>query len=154
MTPQGIIAVENDPLCTKVIRQQTRHVVHYQKIEEVTYDEVKQWRIRFPRAKKVLIGGGWPCINHSQLNPRRQGTDAASSQLLDRMLEVRDHLKSVSHDVGLPDWEVLEMYENVVMDAKDYKVQTQKIGFGGLFLEAAMAGRVRRPRIYWLKNLP
>ena len=154
VTPQGIIAVENDPLCTKVIRQQTRHVVHYQKIEEVTYDEVKQWRIRFPRAKKVLIGGGWPCINHSQLNPRRQGTDAASSQLLDRMLEVRDHLKSVSHDVGLPDWEVLEMYENVVMDAKDYKVQTQKIGFGGLFLEAAMAGRVRRPRIYWLKNLP
>lgn len=77
VTPQGIIAVENDPLCTKVIRQQTRHVVHYQKIEEVTYDEVKQWRIRFPRAKKVLIGGGWPCINHSQLNPRRQGTDAA-----------------------------------------------------------------------------
>jgi hypothetical protein len=70
------------------------------------------------------------------------------------MLALRQWVMDAPRDVGLPDWEVMEFYENVVMDAADYKAQTQKIGFGGVFFEAAMVGRVRRPSIYWMKNLP
>ena len=154
VVPMGVIAIDSNTVCAKVVRQQTRHVVWYAKIEDITLEEVKEWRRRYPRVKKVLLGGGWPCVNHSQLNVHRQGPEATTSQLLDRMLEVRDYLRQASKEVGLPEWEIMEMYENVVMDARDYKVQTSKIGFGGVFLEAAMVGRVRRPRIYWLKNLP
>ena len=89
-----VISIESDPTCSKVIRQQTRHAVCYQKIEDITYEEVKEWRRRFPRVTKVLIGDGWPCINHSQLNP---------------------HLKKVSTELWLADWEVLEIYENVAV---------------------------------------
>jgi len=152
--PMGVISIDNDNTCQKVLRQHTRHAIIYSKIEDITYAEVKEWRRKFPKCTKVLLGGGWPCINHSQLNPRRQGAGAASSLLLDKMLALRQWVMDAPRDVGLPDWEVMEFYENVVMDAADYKAQTQKIGFGGLFFEAAMVGRVRRPRIYWMKNLP
>lgn len=152
--PLGVIGVDSNPISAKVMRQHCRHILWYNGIEKINEEEVKSWRVRFPKANKVLIGGGWPCINHSQLNPRRQGTEAASSQLLDKMLAVRHWLQVVSRPLGLPDWEIMELYENVIMDESDFEVQTKKIGFAPIFLEAAQLGRCRRPRLYWIRNIP
>ena len=153
VVPMGNIAIDNSADCGKVLRQQCRHVLLYNSIEDISMSTVKEWRLKFPRVKKVILGGGWPCINHSQLNPRRQGADAASSRLLDKMLELKDGLKACSSSLGMADWEVIEFFENVVMDGGDYKVQSKKIGHGGLFCEAAQLGHCRRPRIYWIKGV-
>ena len=47
---------------------------------------------------------------------------------------------------NLPPW--------VVMDKEDLEAQSQKIGWMLLFVEAADFGRCRRPRLYWIKNIP
>ena len=56
--------------------------------------------------------------------------------------------------VKLPEWEVIELYENVVMDREDLEVQSAKIGRTPLMNEAADVLWCRRLRLYWLKNLP
>ena len=40
------------------------------------------------------------------------------------------------------------------MDKEDLEAQSQKIGWLPLFAEAADNGRCRRPRLYWIKNIP
>ena len=134
-------------------KQHCRHVIWVQKIEPVTEEQVLEWRRRFPRATKVIIGGGWPCINHSVLNPRRQGAEGASSKLLDDMLAIRGWLGSCSEKMHLPPWKVVEMFENVVMDDADYEAQSKKIGYTPYFVEAAEIGRCRRPKLYWISGV-
>ena len=112
---------------------------------------VKSWRLQFPRATKVLVGGGWPCINHSSLNSSRKGAEADSSRLLEDMLAVAAALKTVSRALRLPDWDVVEFYENVLMDQEDLTVQSGKIGSLPLMSEAADALRCR---LFWIKGLP
>jgi len=151
--PAGVVAIDTSAECCKVYKQHCRHVIWVQKIESVTEEQVLEWRRRFPRATKVVIGGGWPCINHSVLNPRRQGAEGASSKLLDDMLAIRGWLGSCSEKLHLPPWKVVEIFENVVMDDADYEAQSKKIGYTPYFVEAAEIGRCRRPRLYWISGV-
>eukprot|EP00435_Cladocopium_sp_Y103_P031880 s1016_g8.t1 len=151
--PQGIISIDNDATSKKISRQHCRHVICYDDVKTITKEMVSEWRRQFPRATRVLLAGGWPCIHHSALNVNRQGTEGATSQLFDNMMDIRDWLTEVQYDHNLPGWEVLEMYENVVMDEKDLTVQSKKIGWLPVFLEAADLGPCRRPRLYWLRNI-
>ena len=152
--PMGVVGIDTSADCSKVFKQHCRHCLWYSNVLDLTEKDVVQWRERFPRATSVLLGGGWPCINHSQLNVHRQGAAGASSQLLDAMLRIRGWLETCSKKAKLPAWKVLEFYENVVMDDEDYKVQTRKIGFSAFYVEAAQLGRCRRPRLYWIKGIP
>eukprot|EP00438_Fugacium_kawagutii_P000277 Skav206174 [mRNA] locus=scaffold3494:124406:139670:+ [translate_table: standard] len=131
-----------------------RHVVWHQDITKITEEHVLEWRRRFPKATRVLLTGGWPCINHSQLNVHRGGATAASSRLLDALLQIRTWVLGASKRLKVPEWELMEAYENVVMDEEDYRVQTKKIGFPAVLLDAAQVGRCRRPRLYWLRGIP
>eukprot|EP00435_Cladocopium_sp_Y103_P037986 s305_g10.t1 len=151
--PQGIILIDSDPVCAKLAKRHCAYVIVIDNIKKVTKDMVKQWRVQFARAGRVLIGGGWPCVNHSSLNRARLGAAADSSLLLDDMVNIAKWLKECSLPVKLPDWEVIEFYENVVMDRDDLEVQSGKIGVKPLMNEAADVLWCRRPRLYWLKNL-
>eukprot|EP00435_Cladocopium_sp_Y103_P035125 s1263_g9.t1 len=151
--PMGVVAVDSSPECMRVYRQHCRHCIWIKDILSITKKDVLEWRRRFPRAEEVLLGGGWPCLNHSVLNVNRKGAAGSSSQLLDPMLQVRTWLLEVSEELNLKPWKLIEFYENVVMDDEDYAVQCRKIGFPAHFLEAAQVGRCRRPRLYWIKNV-
>ena len=154
LLPQGIILIDSDPLCQKLAKRHCAYVIVVDNVHKVDKAMVRTWRLQFPRTKQVLIGGGWPCINHSSLNANRQGAEAASSRLLDDMLGIVEALKQVSRPLRLPDWEILELYENVVMDEDDLAAQSHKIGCLPLMCEAADALHCRRPRLFWLKNIP
>ena len=151
--PAGVVAIDSSAECSKVYKQHCRHVIWVQRIESVTEEQVLEWRRRFPRATTVIIGGGWPCVNHSILNPRRQGAEGATSKLLDNMLAIRGWLQGCSTKLNLPPWKVVELFENVVMDDADYEAQSKKIGYTPYFVEAAQIGRCRRPRLYWLAGM-
>lgn len=133
--PLALVGVDTSPEASRIMRQHHRHILWYDSVEKVTHKELIEIRQRFPRAKRVLLSGGWPCVNHSQLNSMRGGAEAASSQLLDELIRVRDSLTKVSGEVHLPPWEEIEFFENVVMDDHDYEVQTRKIGYGALHFE-------------------
>eukprot|EP00438_Fugacium_kawagutii_P002559 Skav209852 [mRNA] locus=scaffold1684:52755:56972:+ [translate_table: standard] len=152
--PMAVVAIDTSPECAKVYKQHCRHVVWVQDITQVNEDQVVEWRRRFPKATKVLITGGWPCINHSQLNVHRGGANAASSKLLDALMDIRTWIMGSSRKLKLPELELLEAYENVIMDEADYQAQTAKIGFPAVLLEAGLVGRCRRPRLYWLRGFP
>eukprot|EP00434_Breviolum_minutum_P037427 symbB.v1.2.033184.t1/scaffold4090.1/size75078/2 len=137
LTPMGVIGVDISPESARVMRHHCRHIMWYKNVEDITKEEVKRWRAMHPKALRVLISGGWPCVNHSVLNPWRQGANASTSMLLDSMLQIRDWLKIVSAELGLPSWEVCELYENVVMDKSDLESQSAKIGCKPTFVEAA-----------------
>lgn len=149
--PQGIVLIESDALCIKLAKRHCAYVLVVNDVKSVTRDMVKGWRSQFNRAQRVLVGGGWPCINHSSLNKSRAGASASSSLLLDDMLQVSAWLKVVSDDLRLPPW--LEFYENVVMDQDDLQIQSQKIGILPIMQEAADCLWCRRPRLYWIKGL-
>ena len=67
-------------------------------------------------------------MNHASLNRARLGAAADSSLLLDDMVNIATWLHDCSSPVELPNWEVIELYENVVMDPDDLRVQSTKIG--------------------------
>ena len=151
--PAGVIAIDNSPECSRIYRQHCRHAIWIQDITTITEAQVIEWRRRFPKVTQVILAGGWPCVNHSLLNVHRQGAEGATSKLLDCMLQIRQWLKECSRKLNLPEWKLVEVYENVVMDDVDFKVQTKKIGFLPYFMEAAQLGRCRRPRLYWLSGV-
>ena len=154
LMPQGVISVDTDSISKRITRQHCRHAICHDDVKTITKEMVSEWRRQFPRAKRVLIAGGWPCVHHSSLNVDRQGSEGSTSQLLVDMIQVRDWLVEVQYDHSLPGWEVLELYENVVMDEQDLNVQSRRIGWLPIFLEAAEVGHCRRPRLYWLRNIP
>ena len=138
----------------KLAKKHCAYVIVVDNIHKVDKNMVRTWRLQFPRATRVLVGGGWPCINHSSLNSNRQGAEAASSRLLEDMLNLVNNLKAVSRPLRLPDWEILELYENVVMDEADLKIQSQKIGMLPVMCETADVLHCRRPRLFWLRGIP
>ena len=154
LVPQGVVCIDNAPQSKKLSRMHCRHAIIFDDIKKVKKEDIAELRRRFPRAKKVLISGGWPCVNHSSLNIHRRGAEAATSQLLDDMLQMRAWLQEVSEPLGLPCWEVLEFYENVVMDEEDLKAQSEKIGWMPFYSDACDISRCRRPRLFWIKNIP
>ena len=154
LMPQGVISVDTDSISKRITRQHCRHAICHDDVKTITKEMVSEWRRQFPRAKRVLIAGGWPGIHHSSLNVDSQGSKGSTSQLLVDMIQVRDWLVEVQYDHSLPGWEVLELYENVVMDEQDLNVQSRRIGWLPIFLEAAEVGHCRRPRLYWLRNIP
>ena len=151
--PMGVIAIDISPDCAKIYKQHCRHVVWIPDILQVTEKQVQEWRERFPKATKVLLTGGWPCVNHSQLNAHRGGADAASSKLLEALMLIRGWLVEAPKKLRMPGWDLVELYENVVMDDADYATQSKRIGSEAVYLEAAHVGRCRRPRLYWLRGL-
>lgn len=154
LVPQGAVCIDNAPQSKKLSRMHCRHATIFDDIKKVKKEDIVELRRRFPRAKKVLISGGRPCVNHSSLNVHRQGAEAATSQLLDDMLQIRGWLHEVSEPLGLPCWEVLEFYENVVMDEEDLKAQSEKIGWMPFYSDACDLSTCRRPRLFWIKNIP
>ena len=151
--PQGVIFIEMDQTCIKLARRHCPYVLTVEDIRKVTYDQVLEWRRLFPRTRKVILGGGWPCVNHSRLNATRKGAAADSSRLLDNLIQIRSWLKQASGRLRLPDWDVLEVFENVVMDEKDLQGQTALIGYPPMFAEAGQVLRCRRPRLWWIKGV-
>ena len=154
VVPQGIVFVDNNPVCVKLSKRRCAYVIPVDDIHKITEEMVRDWTRQFARAKRVIVGGGWPCVNHSLLNSSREGASAESSQLLDVMLQVVKWLRKCSKPLRLPDWEVIELYENVVMDELDLEVQSKKIGFYPSFVEAGDILWCRRPRLWWLRGLP
>ena len=126
--PQGIIMIDSDPIRAKLAKRHCAYVIVIDNIKKVTKEMVKQWRVQFARSRRVLLGGGWPCVNHASLNRARLGAAADSSLLLDDMVNIATWLHDCSSPVELPNWEVIELYENVVMDPDDLRVQSTKIG--------------------------
>ena len=66
--PLGVVGIDAMPECGRIFRQHVRHAVWYDDIHKVHLEELQEIRRRFPRATWVILAGGWPCINHSQLN--------------------------------------------------------------------------------------
>eukprot|EP00435_Cladocopium_sp_Y103_P004459 s2071_g1.t1 len=151
--PQGIILIDSDSICQKLAKRHCAYVLVVDNIHKVDKAMVSTWRAQFARCETVVVGGGWPCINHSSLNAERQGADAASSRLLDDMLELVKLLQQVSRPLRLPEWKIVEMYENVMMDERDLTTQSRKIGCLPLMCEAGDVLHCRRPRLFWLKNI-
>ena len=69
--PQGIILIDSDPLCLKLAERHCAFVITVDNVNKVNLEMVRDWRRQFPRASKVILGGGWPCVNHSSLNKNR-----------------------------------------------------------------------------------
>ena len=151
--PLGIIFIDSDPMCIKLAKKHCAFVITVDDIKKVDKKMILDWRRLFPRAAEVVLGGGWPCVNHSSLNKNRQGAAAASSRLLDDLLRIAEDLKTSRRALKLSGWQVIEFYENVVMDETDLVVQSEAIGCDPIFVEAAEVLHCRRPRLFWIKGL-
>ena len=151
--PQGVIFIEMDQTCVKLARRHCPYVLTVEDIRKVTFEQVLEWRRLFPRARKAILGGGWPCVNDSRLNAARGGAGAETSRLLDNLVEIRGWLKQASSRLKLPHWDVVEIFENVVMDDTDLEIQSSIIGYPPVFAEASQVLRCRRPRLWWIKAL-
>ena len=89
MVPPGIISIDNDATSKKLSRMHCRHGIVYDEVKKITREMVFEWRRQFPRAKKILLARGWPCIHHSSFSVNRLGASGPTSQRLDEMLKIR-----------------------------------------------------------------
>ena len=152
LLPLGIIFIDADPTCVKLAKRHCAYVLTYNNIKDITKDTVLDWRRTFSGATKVVLGGGWPCVNHSRLNSGRQGADADSSRLLDSMLKIRAWLEECSPALRVRPWKVCEIFENVLMDEADLRIQSKAIGYTPVFCEASQVMWCRRPRLWWIRG--
>ena len=144
LVPQGIVFIETNPTCLKLVRKHCAFVQTVDDIRKVTESTVLDWRRQFPKVKTVVFGGGWPS----------SGARSETNGFLSAMMQIRSWLGTASSRLHLPPWEIVEIYEQVVLEASDLASQCDLIGFEPWFCDAAQTHWCRRPRLWWLRNLP
>lgn len=147
--PLAFIAIENDKVARRVVRDRWPWVTHYPDITRVEEADVRQWREWWPGARRVLRAGGFPCQDLSNLNAKRDGPTGARSGLYQESLRLGDLLRKVGG------WEVYELEENVFsMDADHIDFFNQAFGVQAVMIDAGDVSWTRRPRVYWPRNFP
>ena len=131
IVPMGVIFIDSLKTACKLAKLHCAFAITLNDATTITRDQVRQWRQWFPRATKVVSAGGWP----------------SSSHLLETMLQVTEWLKEL-------DWEVVELYENVMMNELDRDTVTAKIQAAPLLWDAAQLSPCKRARLFWLRPGP
>ncbi|CAE7270082.1 unnamed protein product [Symbiodinium sp. CCMP2592] len=153
LQPQGLIYIDTSELGTKLVRRQCGYVLTYGDIKKITFEDVKGWRRSFPKVAKVIFGGGWPGCGSGLAAPSSSGGPAEMDGHLDMMIQLRNWLGQASKAVKLGPWEIVEIYENVVMKEEALDRMCSKLDAGVFFVEGAQLMRCRRPRMWWLRGL-
>eukprot|EP00439_Symbiodinium_sp_Y106_P000234 s6612_g1.t1 len=84
------------------------YVLTFGDVRKITFEDVKGWRRSFPKVTKVIFGGGWPGHPAEGREPGRQAP-----------------------------WELVEIYENLLMKPEAIDRVTSKLGCGVFFVEGA-----------------
>ena len=152
LQPQGLIYIDTSDLGTKLVQRQCGYVLTFGDIRKINFEDVKGWRRSFPKVTRVIFGGGWPG-HPAEGGPSSSQGSTGTDGFLDAMVQLRDWIKQASLAVKLPPWELVEIYENLLMKPKAIDRVTSKLGCGVFFVEGAQVMRCRRPRLWWLKGL-
>ena len=142
----GYVSVESNPSARRVVESQYPGVVHYDTVEEIQDQDVKEWSLRFSQCSLVLLGAGPPCQGVSGLNSDRRGAlkDARSS-LFVHVSRIRDLLRA-----HFPWSGVHALMESVSsMDRCDRDIMSQDFGCDPVHIDAGSLTWCNRPRLYW-----
>ena len=153
VVPMGLIFVDLNPKARKLQKGHHPHSMFYSDIKEITREDVLRWKRTFCRARRVLVCGGWPCVEQSRLKSQREGADSEMGRLLDDMLQIAGWLKEAGELPNERPWSVIELYENVFFDAADARIVGAKMQMRPLKTWAHEVGWTRRPRQFWLRGL-
>ena len=142
------VAVETDPIARKVSAASFRNVVHYSDVREFRANCLRQEFVAHEYAAILVIGGS-PCQDISQLNMHRRGLHAPRTRLFAEVprvaQECRDLLASLQLHVP-----VLQLLENVAKCPADVMEEFCHVMAGRpLAVHASSFGWVRRTRLFW-----
>ena len=142
----GYISVERNKAAQRLVEAHYPGVWHYDDVELITADLVKEWSLKFSQCSMVLLGAGPPCQGVSGLNSDRKGAlKDARSCLFVHVSRIRDLLR-----VAFPWAPVHALMESVgSMDAQDRDIMSHDFGCPPVLIDAGTMTWCHRPRLYW-----
>ena len=116
-------------------------------IRNVTIQQVRGWRERFPRIVRVLGCGGSPCQDLSSLQTSQRGLQGDQSRLLFDMLDLRGFVIEVfgSCDVR---WCTENVFSMAVASRQHF---SELLGVLPFLICASLCSWVARPRLFWVE---
>eukprot|EP00438_Fugacium_kawagutii_P025257 Skav212859 [mRNA] locus=scaffold786:278107:283976:+ [translate_table: standard] len=147
VTVLGHVSVEPHVPAQRVVEYNWPGTLHVERVEEVDYEMVLSWSLRFSQATVVVLGAGPPCQGVSGLNSDRRGA------LLDQRSSLFSHVSRIRSLVQQAfSWCVVHsLMESVSsMDQKDRDIMSADFGCPPIQCDAGHMTWCRRPRLYWL----
>ena len=143
----GHVSVDKHQPARRVVESHFPGTIFVDKVEDVTFEMVQQWRTQFSQASLVLLGAGPPCQGVSGLNCDRRGALLDErSNLFTHVPRIRGYLKQCFT------WCPVEsLIESVAsMDASDREAMSEAFEAEPLECDAGDYSWCRRPRLYWV----
>ncbi|CAE7320527.1 unnamed protein product [Symbiodinium sp. CCMP2592] len=119
---EGLIYIDTDELGTKLVRCEERCL---------------------PKVNKVFWGEDGPTRALARVPPQRE-----VPTFFDELVKLRGWLEDASRAVKLPRWEVVEIYENLMMNEVARNRTNEKLDSGAYFVEGAQL-----LRLWWLRGI-
>ena len=94
----------------------------------------------------VILAGGWPCQDVSQLNRHRVGVTGERSSLFREFIRLAQDAQSLAEARQM---KFLGVGECTVMDAGDERAIMDECGWARILICAGGMSRARRPRLFW-----
>ena len=131
--PALYITIENDIDCVAVVERTWPEAAHFEKVEQVTENQLRSLFAKYPKLTRVLLMGGPPCQPFSGLSSQRAGfQDPRSNGISDFVNLVLLCLKAAPHLF----WDVV--MENVASMSWEHRTeitkQLESLGVGGVTL--------------------
>ena len=144
----GTVSLEIDREATRVSRDAWPRTIEWGDITKISDEQIAQLRNLFPRARRGLLSGGFPCQGMSALNPAARGLEDERTSLVFVLLELFARLQDILHD-----WEWDFLFENVDSEwASEIGKINELVGRVPYLICAGAVSRMRRPRLYWLSR--
>lgn len=137
---------EVDSYCLAVLHHRFRHLKHWGSVLELTDQNIRD---HFPAdVEMVLVAGGSPCKQLSQLGSWRDGLAGRDSSLFWELARIWHCMRKLCESLRIPCFLLSEQ----VVPADECNVDqiTQELQVGKpLLLDAAHLGWTHRKRLYW-----
>ena len=144
----GLIVVESDAGCRRVVRRHFAVAMEYPDVALITAAVVDEWSQTFGDCQ-IFWSAGSPCQDLSSLQGAgRAGLLGSKSNAFWHVPRI-DLLLSKSFGRG----RVAGLFENVAtMEAHDVQTISEAFEVQPIYINSSGCSRVRRPRFYWLVN--
>jgi len=142
VSPALYVAAECLAPAVRVVKRAWPDVIQIDDVKEITAEHFKDWYIKRPRLKRLLISAGFPCQGMSGLNAQAKGLADQRSCLFWEIVRIHELAKS-----SWPKMQIALLVENT--ESKYLPDVTVAVGLRPVLLEAGDICDARRPRFYW-----
>ena len=146
VVPLVAIAYETSVEANRVVKRRWPLVQVEHDVRELTLEDIRTWKFKYPELQAIHIWGGFPCIDLSSVKAYRMNLEGPGSGLFWEMVRI---IKEVRQVFGFQ-FPVKFVAENVAsMDQSAEEEITRALGVKPWRFDSADVVPIHRPRFCW-----